>query len=247
MKVYCTAHSESFPATKQSTPVEISIRGEPRMETIKMREGDSVKVFCHNRVVKDVAMFKWFINDNQIFDENRDYLEITQFTKAYDKSIVKCVVTDQRGRDETVRIVELRYNDDDIKDALRIVKTPKPFADFKKPKEKTPKKEVMMNDDIIVEEDVIDGDDATFSKNGAKTTFLCVVENDGEASGEPKYVWVNGALVKNQNEENVSADKRYKCRTIKNGYKKINKMAKDLKTYSKSIKKMSRFLSEFTN
>jgi len=99
MKVYCTAHSDSFPATKQSNPVEISIKGEPRTETISMREGDSVKVFCHNRVVKDVAMFKWFINNNQIFDENRDYLEITQFTKAYDKSIVKCVDTDQKGHD----------------------------------------------------------------------------------------------------------------------------------------------------
>jgi len=247
MKVYCTAHSEAFPAVKQSNAVEISIKGEPRVETIEMREGDSVKIFCHNRVVKDVSMFKWFINSNQIFDENRDYLEITEFTKAYDKSIVKCVVTDQKGRDETVRVVELRYNSEDLPDTKKIVKTSS-FNDFVKPPRK-PKKEIMMNDDNIVKEDIKaddEDDDATFSKNSAKTTFICVVEKDGEGSGEPKYVWVNGKLKMNDADD-ASTDKKYKCRTVKNGYKKLGKMARDLKSYSKSIKKMSKFLNEFTN
>ena len=48
-------------------------------------------------------------------------------------------------------------------------------------------------------------------------------------------------------DDDVSVDRRYKCKVVKNGQKKINKMAKDLKTYSKSIKKMSKFLNDFTN
>merc|ERR1711902_118011 len=88
MKIYCTAHSEAFPALKQSAPVDVTIRGQPRTETIDLREGDSVKIFCHNKVVNDVLRFKWFINDILIDGENRDVLEITDFNKDYDKSQV---------------------------------------------------------------------------------------------------------------------------------------------------------------
>jgi len=56
---------------------------------------------------------------------------------------------------------------------------------------------------------------------------------------------IDGKLTKT--DDDVSADKRYKCKVVKNGQKKINKMAKDLKTYSKSIKKMSKFLNDFSN
>merc|ERR1711963_651260 len=216
MKV-CTVHSEAFPAMKQSNPVEVSIKGEPRKESIFLREGDSVKIFCHNRMVNDVMRFKWFINDNQIKDENKDVLEITDFNKAFDGSVVKCVVTDMDRVDETVRLVELKHNQ---RAAKKIIA--KSFDELTKKKPIVAKKDVMMNDEIVVDdiEALFDESDAT---KGKKTTFICVVEDDSNNSGEPKYVWIDGKL------------------------KKINKMAKDLKTYSKSIKKMSKFLNDFSN
>lgn len=240
MKVYCTVHSEAFPAMKQSNPVEVSIKGEPRKESIFLREGDSVKIFCHNRMVNDVMRFKWFINDNQIKDENKDVLEITDFNKAFDGSVVKCVVTDMDGVDETVRLVELKHNQ---RAAKKIVA--KSFDELTKKKSIVAKKDVMMNDEIVVDdiEALLDESDAT---KGKKTTFICVVEDDSNNSGEPKYVWIDGKLTK-KTDDDVSADKRYKCKVVKNGQKKINKMAKDLKTYSKSIKKMSKFLNDFSN
>jgi len=238
MKVYCTAHSEAFPELKQSSPVELAIRGEPRVETISLREGDSVKIFCHNRLTDDVAKFKWFINNNQISGEHRDVLEITDFTKSYDKSIIKCVVMDTTGRDETVRQVELRH-DNTVKQDKKIVA--KSFQELVKRKPKAKKTEVMMNDEIVVE-DVLD------ASKGTKTTFICVVEDDDSTnSDEPKYVWVDGKLTKKNSNDDVSTDKRYKCKVVKNGVRKINKMAKDLKTYSKSMKKMSRYLNEFSS
>lgn len=252
MKIYCTVHSEAFSALKQSDPVEISIRGQPRVESIALRQGDSVKVFCHNRQVEDVLKFRWFINDKEIFDENKDVLEITDFTRAYDKSVVKCVVADQSGKDTVVRAVELLYNAAEKERESRKIVTTRKFDDLgAKPKAK--KIDVMLGDmtnadgmEEIEEDDAImEKPESAATDNKKKTTFICVVEDESQTSGEPKYVWVDGKLTMNS-QEDASADKKYKCKVIKNGYKKMNKMAKDLKNYSKSLRRMNKFLTDFS-
>ena len=241
MKIYCTAHSEAFPTLKQSEPVEVSIRGEPRLETIGLRQGDSVKVFCHNRLVEDVLKFRWLINGREIPGESRDVLEITDFTPAHDGSVVKCAVTDARGAEETVRAVQLSLS----KEARRPRVVPSTFSQLLD--SKTQKKaEVMMNDDIVIEEDSGQDDATSATNKKSKTTFICVVEEDTEATGEPKYVWVNGKLTAKRNED-ASADRKYKCKVIRNGYKRINKIARDLKSYSKSIKKMTKYLENISH
>jgi len=106
MQIYCTAFSEAFPDVKQTSPVEVQIRGEPRLETVQLREGEDVKIFCHNNIQDSNAQFKWFINDKLIPDETTDLLEINQFSKSYDKSVVKCAT----GHDEIVRAVQLEFN-----------------------------------------------------------------------------------------------------------------------------------------
>ena len=50
MKIYCAVHSEAFPTIKQSDPVEISIRGHQRVESISLGRGDSVKILSHNKL-----------------------------------------------------------------------------------------------------------------------------------------------------------------------------------------------------
>ena len=79
-----------------------------------------------------------------------------------------------------------------------------------------------------------------------QTMFACVIEED-EVTKEPKYVWINGKL-KKTNEENLvdAADenKKYKCKVIPKGMKKMKKMAKDLKSFTKVFKKISKSLNE---
>jgi len=245
MKIYCTAHSEAFPALKQSAPVDVAIRGQPRTETIDLREGDSVKIFCHNKVINDVLRFKWFINDILIDGENRDVLEITDFNKDYDKSQVKCVVSDRAGKEEIIRVVELTHNQEKDRSPRVISRT---FSNLDRNK---PKHDVMLNDEddsSFQEDDAIikEFDETT---KGEKTTFICVVEDDDESvsSSEPKYVWVNGKLTLNRNDAvDEDTKKQYKCKVVRNGVKKIQKLSKDLKTYSKSFKKMSKYLNNFS-
>merc|ERR1711915_903079 len=79
-----------------------------------------------------------------------------------------------------------------------------------------------------------------------KTMFTCVIEED-EVTKEPKYVWINGKLQKTTEENLVDADdgsKKYKCKVIPKGMKKMKKMAKDFKSFTTVFKKISKSLNE---
>lgn len=60
--------------------------------------------------MEENVRFKWFINDNRIFDEESEELEIRKFTKDYDKSVIKCVKENSVGEDEILKRVRLIYN-----------------------------------------------------------------------------------------------------------------------------------------
>merc|ERR1711874_42742 len=80
--------------------------------------------------------------------------------------------------------------------------------------DKKPKSDIVTYDEV-----------RKFSKQ--KTTFLCVVEDTEDVSSEPKYVWVNGKLVTNSKATDKN-NKSYKCKVVKNGSRKIEKMSKEL-------------------
>jgi len=229
MKIFCSAYSEAFPTVRQSSPVEVKIRGQPRLESVELSSGENLKIFCHNNIRDPNVQFKWFINDKLIPDEITDVLEINQFSKSYDKSVVKCAA----GNDEIVRAVELKFNPD------------------KKLKSKIVTLDELMSregrqDEIMLNDEQSDDDDKIGKSSKTKTTFICIVEEDEDISKEPKYVWVNGKLVTNTKATDKN-DKSYKCKVVKNGSRKIEKMSRDLKSVSKTLRKMSKALNEFSN
>jgi len=228
-RIFCTASSPTFPAVKQSSALEVNIRGEPRLESVQLNNGESVKIFCHNNNRDTNLHFKWFINDKLIPDESRDVLEINQFSQSYDKSVVKCAA----GNDEIVRAVQLRFNPEEKADS-KIVS----FDELLKRKGR--------QNDIMLSDEQTEEDDDVRKLSSGKTTFVCVVEDDEDVSSkEPKYVWVEGKLVSNTKATDKK-NKSYKCKVVKNGSRKIEKMSKDLKSVSKTLRKMSKALNEFS-
>ena len=228
MKVSCSAYSEAFPTLRQSSPVEVKIRGQPRLEEVQLSTGENLKIFCHNNIQDPNVQFKWFINDKLVPDENTDVLEINQFTESHDKSIVKCAA----GNDEIIRAVQLKFNPN------------------KKVESKIVTLDELMNregrqDDIMLNDEQSEDDDEIGKYSKKKTTFVCVVEDDSDLSREPKYVWVNGKLVTNTKATDKD-DRSYKCKLVKNGSRRIEKMSRDLKSVSKTLRKMSKALSEFS-
>ena len=109
-EVFCTAHSQAFPTNLKSLPVEISVRGKPRMESLELSQGESVKLSCQNNGAEQSVKLKWFLNENQISGEESDLLEITKFTQLYDKTVIKCARENADGEDEILRKVRLIYN-----------------------------------------------------------------------------------------------------------------------------------------
>jgi len=227
-RVKCSAHNDAFRTGKVSDYIEIIIKGKPKVETKSLEDGDSVKIFCNNNKPLENKKFKWFINDVEIFDETKNYLEIEQFSKSYDRSRVKCSVKDENNEDKVIRIVELEY-----KQNTREPKAlPKSFKD------------------IMNEQPVAKKNKKITKTEGVKNSkmFICMMEE--ETSEEPKYVWIEGKLQKMGSDETVMATSKngkYKCKVVSRGMKKINKMAKDLKKFSKTFKKMSRILTDITS
>jgi len=226
-KVKCSAHNDAFPTGKVSDYLEIAIKGKPKVEVKSLEDGDSVKIFCHNNKPLENKKFKWFINDVEIFDETKDYLEIQQFSKSYDKSRVKCSVKDENNVDQVVREVELAYK----QNSRQPKAVPKSFKDIMNEQPVTKKTKKVSNSEGI--------------KTGKM--FTCIMEEDNAV--EPKYVWMEGKLQKSPDETVMATSKngKYKCKVLPRGVKKINKVSKDLKKISKTFKKMSRILTGITS
>jgi len=229
-RFYCTAHSEAFPALKKSSVVEVNIRGEPRLESVQLRTGESVKIFCHNNIRDSNVQFRWFINDNPIPGETSDVLQINEFSASYDKSVVKCAA----GNDEIIRAVQLTLNSQQKPESTIVT--------FDQVMKQT-QNDVMLSDEESDDEEEEQEEVKKYSK--AKTTFVCVVEDTEDVSSEPKYVWINGKLVTNSKATDKN-NKSYKCKVVKNGSRKIEKMSKELKSVSKTLRKMSKTLNEFS-
>ena len=81
-------------------------------ETIELQDGDSIKIFCNNQEQVEEMKIKWFLNDVEITGETRNFLEIEQFSKSYDKSKVKCTARTRNGVEEVKRVVQLVYRED---------------------------------------------------------------------------------------------------------------------------------------
>merc|ERR1711915_1056351 len=221
-KIQCSAHNEAFPAGKLSHSLDVVVRGHPDEETKELQDGDSIKIFCNKQEKVEDMKIKWFLNDVEIIGETRNFLEIEQFSKSYDKSKVKCTARTRNGVEEVKRVIQLVYREEN--EDLKVL--PIKFKDIIKKKQRRK----------LTKSDV----------EKKKTMFTCVIEED-EVTKEPKYVWINGKLQKTTEEDLVDAadgSKKYKCKVIPKGMKKMKKMAKDLKSFTKVLKKISKSLNE---
>ena len=159
------------------------------------------------------------MNEVQIFDETKNILEILQFSKSYDKSKVKCSVKDENGEDKVLRVVELLHKPKSVTGPKTLPRTFKETINTK-----------------------------SSSRNKKKTMFTCVVEE--EVTTEPKYVWIDGQLKEMTPNEAVDASdqkKKYMCKVIPKGIKKMDKMSKDLKIMKKMFRKFSKTLTQMTS
>jgi len=109
-KIQCSAHSEVFPGGRMSKPLQLGSKLPKNNVIIWLGENESINIKCDDEL-EDHSMrkFKWFINDDEIFDEKSNVLELNQFSKSYENSFIKCFLANDLGNFHEVKSVKLLY------------------------------------------------------------------------------------------------------------------------------------------
>jgi len=229
-KISCTAQSDAFPVPKVSRSIEVTFGKKPVEEERMAVEGESFTLDCETEQKSISAKYKWFIDGKEIENETSSKLEIQEFSKGFDNSVLKCISENVSGKLKTIKVITLKH---------RHVDENLPIASALTDKKEKKKKNKSNNKNV-----------PSGKINSKKTTFSCVVEEEIEEANEPEYIWMNGVLEKVTKQKTVDAhdenNHKITCRVIPNGYRKLKQMERKIKGMTKSMKKFSKTLSQIT-
>jgi len=110
-RIQCSAHNEVFPGGRMSKPLLLGSKKHPKDNIIiQLSENESVNIKCDDEL-EDHSMrkFKWFINDDEIFNEKSNILELNQVSRSYENSLIKCFLANNLGYFHEVKSVILLY------------------------------------------------------------------------------------------------------------------------------------------
>jgi len=221
ISVKCTVTNDAFPEIKESETLQIIFKGDIQVEVLTVSEGDSFQLECKDTSDPDTG-YKWFVNDNEVAGENSKFLKIEHFVAAYDKSVIKCLAQDGKGKFQHLKSVKLKLN-----------------SSQKKP---TEMKQQMPLTNIQVKKKIANQKIRSNKKlNMKKTIFTCIGEND--TSVQPTYVWMKGKLDKKVEAEDENHSK-FNCKMVPNGYNKLNQMKNNMKDISRIFKKFGRTFNQ---
>jgi len=227
--ITCSAHNDVFPAGRMSKTVQIGTEDQVVVETKELEEGDSVEIICQKQQNDRSVKFKWLINDAEIFDEEKNILELQQFSKSFDNSHIKCLIEDSMGQFNVVRVIKLVYK---TKARGNESKHPQP---------------VLNN---LLENSISQRSKKRIGKSVTKKKTMLSCEMNDDNAEEPDYVYMDASmkdLNPNYLVEVSHKNKKYKCRIIENGIEKINKMSKDMTSITKSMNHISKSLNEINS
>merc|ERR1712130_1078799 len=217
MEVTCTAHSEAFTKVASSRPLTVQLRRKEEEEEVKLREGGSVRL----QLAENRGPYKWLLNDREVQGETSNFLVIEDFTPDYHNSVVKCIQEKFGGEARVLKIVRLLHDTspEDRKPRLHNIKNTDEGEDDR---------------DIQDDQPAVAADD-----NMRRRLFTCVSDSEDGTSGSPEYVWVEGRLETRVTKAKDENGRGYKCTLLPGGLKKVKVMSKDLKRFSRTLKKFT--------
>ena len=227
MVVTCSAHSEAYPGARSSRGLAVHIHKEVLEEEVHLGLGEGVQLFCGEAG----GVYRWLLNDRTVEGETGEKLDIEEFSREYDNSVVKCVQQKVGGQTRLLKLVRLRFTE----------------AGPRKPKELV---EVQHEELVEVQhEENVQYDQPARPSSRAETktknVFTCVSESLG--GGEPEYVWVEGRLEKTVARAQDSHGGKYRCRRVPRGFHKVKQMESRLKVMAKELRRFSKILSHYTS
>jgi len=220
MRIKCAAHSDAFPVPAVSQILELgdSEVSEPAEEVIEASEGETFEIVCSDRVASD---YQWFVNDNLVIDETENILNLIDFTKAYDKSVIKCAKSNKAGKYHVTKIVRLKHNI-----------TPIPLPQAEALEQSSPK--------MIKELE-------SPKKTTKKSLFNCMYLNEIKKDSEMND-FIEMKRVQQENKKQFLATDSHGnnilCKQSPDSYGKLKQIATKSKTFSKTLKMFSKTLDE---
>eukprot|EP00092_Neocalanus_flemingeri_P006214 GFUD01006688.1.p1 GENE.GFUD01006688.1~~GFUD01006688.1.p1 ORF type:complete len:620 (-),score=142.32 GFUD01006688.1:112-1971(-) len=112
LTVICTATNTAL-QTEKTSRLHIRLLHKPQIhlstDTARVREGMTVEVMCSSDVYPEVVTYSWFINRQEIREEQERTLRIENISRAYDKMEIICRGTNKVGSDEASKVLTVEF------------------------------------------------------------------------------------------------------------------------------------------
>eukprot|EP00091_Calanus_sinicus_P024778 TRINITY_DN9087_c0_g1_i1.p1 TRINITY_DN9087_c0_g1~~TRINITY_DN9087_c0_g1_i1.p1 ORF type:complete len:168 (-),score=43.52 TRINITY_DN9087_c0_g1_i1:82-585(-) len=100
------------------------------MENPRIQVGDSFDIRCNTEAYPESVSYKWYINGQQLFNEESSTLKINKIVKSFDKAEVKCRATNKVGSEESTMILNVNHGPVIVEEPEDILAKPGVIATF---------------------------------------------------------------------------------------------------------------------
>jgi len=112
MTVTCLATSSAF-AVKKTARLQIRLLHKPHVQISinqeDVREGMMVELMCNAEVYPPITNYKWFINKQELQEEDGKILKLDSVTREFDGVEVMCSVVNRVGYDQASIFLTVQY------------------------------------------------------------------------------------------------------------------------------------------
>jgi len=133
MEITCAAYSSEFPEAKTSV-ISIKQLKKPKvylsLEKPRIIAGDSFDIICHSQAYPESVSYRWYINGQQLFNEESRKLSITNISKYFNQARVSCKVRNTVGETESSVILDVEYGPEIIEEPKNVFAAPGELVSF---------------------------------------------------------------------------------------------------------------------
>jgi hypothetical protein len=100
-RITCLASSPATAVPRESSPLEVQVRGRPRVEVVVdqevVKEGDSFEVICKSAAYPTDVAYRWFFSGAELEGITNNSILIEEISRMYDQADITCLVENEEG------------------------------------------------------------------------------------------------------------------------------------------------------
>merc|ERR1711915_416546 len=100
------------------------------LEKPRITAGDSFDITCNSQAYPESVSYRWYINGQQLFNEESRKLSITNISKYFNQARVSCKVSNAVGQTESSVILDVKYGTEIIEEPKNVFAAPGELVSF---------------------------------------------------------------------------------------------------------------------